>query len=154
MSDDTTRDPTGTILGLHHVKIPVTDLARSREWYERVFDLEPSMEFRDDHDAVVRGVVYRALRSSVGEITISLREQPTAARGLAGFDPFAMMLGGRADVEHWCERLDRLGVAHADIVDAPIGSILVFTDPDGIELRFYSLDPDGADPEGRRRIGG
>jgi catechol 2,3-dioxygenase-like lactoylglutathione lyase family enzyme len=149
---DLPREPVGTILGLHHVKIPVTDLPRSREWYERVFDLEPHMEFRDDHDGVVRGVVYRALRSAVGEVTISLREQPTAARGLAGFDPLALMLGGRADVEHWCERLDRLGVAHTDIVDAPIGSILAFADPDGIELRFYSLDPDGADPGGRRRI--
>ena len=42
----------GAILGLHHVKIPVTDLVRSREWYERVLDLEPLTEFRDGHDGV------------------------------------------------------------------------------------------------------
>ena len=50
----------GEILGVHHIKIPVSDLPRSRAWYERVFDLEPRMEFRDDHDGVVRGVSYRA----------------------------------------------------------------------------------------------
>ncbi len=35
----------GEILGVHHVKIPVADLVHSREWYERVFELEPLMEF-------------------------------------------------------------------------------------------------------------
>ncbi len=59
----------GEILGLHHIKIPVSDLVRSRAWYERVFDLEPVMEFRDDEDGVVRGVVYR----SKGDLAFSLR---------------------------------------------------------------------------------
>ena len=27
----------GEILGVHHVKVPVVDLARSREWYESPF---------------------------------------------------------------------------------------------------------------------
>ena len=106
------------------------------------------MEFRDAHDGVVRGVSYR----SVGDLALALREQPDAARGAAGFDFFAMMVRGRPDVEHWCARLDALGVAHSEIIDAPIGSILSFHDPDGIELRFYSLDPRGADPEGRVRM--
>jgi len=139
----------GAILGLHHVKIPVTDLVRSRAWYEKVFELETLTEFRDEHDGVVRGVVYRAL----GDLIISLREQPAAARGIAGFDPFGIMLRGRPDVDHWVRRLDALGVAHADVVDAPIGSILMFEDPDGMGLRFYSLDAEGRDPEGRRRAG-
>jgi hypothetical protein len=46
---------TGEILGVHHIKIPVTDLVRSRAWYERVFDLEPFIEWPDD-EGVVRGV--------------------------------------------------------------------------------------------------
>jgi catechol 2,3-dioxygenase-like lactoylglutathione lyase family enzyme len=137
----------GDILGLHHIKIPVTDLPRSRAWYERVFELEPLTEFRDDHDGVVRGVVYRAK----GDLVISLREQPAAATGIAGFDPFAIMLRGRADIEHWVARLDQLGVAHADPIDAPIGFIMSFHDPDGLELRFYTLNEHGADPEGRVR---
>ena len=94
---------TGEILGLHHIKIPVSDLPISRSWYERVFDLEPFMEFRDDEDGVVRGVSYRAKR----ELTFSLRENPRAARGMAGFDPFAIMLRGRPDIEHWAARSTR-----------------------------------------------
>jgi catechol 2,3-dioxygenase-like lactoylglutathione lyase family enzyme len=137
----------GEILGLHHIKIPVTDLPTSRFWYERVFDLEPLTEFRDDEDGVVRGVSYRAK----GDLTLSLRENAPAARGFAGFDPFAIMLRGRSDIEHWAERLDELGVSHSAIVDAPIGYIMSCEAPDGLELRFYTLNEQGADPEGRVR---
>ena len=70
----------GEILGLHHVKVPVTDLARSRAWYERVFDFEPVMEFPDE-DGVVRGVIYQPKNA----FTLALRENPAAARGMAGF---------------------------------------------------------------------
>jgi catechol 2,3-dioxygenase-like lactoylglutathione lyase family enzyme len=141
-------DMTGEILGLHHIKIPVSDLPRSRAWYERVFDLEPLTEFRDDEDGVVRGVSYRAK----GDLAVALREHPPAAKGFAGFDPFAIMLRGRADIDHWVARLDDLGVAHSDVIEAAIGYILMFDDPDGLQLRFYTLNEQGADPEGRLRV--
>lgn len=138
----------GEILGVHHIKIPVSDLVRSRAWYERVFDLEVLREFRDDDDGVVRGISYR----SQGDLAIALREHPGAANGISGFDPFAIMLRGRADIEHWVSRLDELGVSHSDVIEAAIGYILPFADPDGLQLRFYTLDEHGADPEGRVRV--
>ncbi len=125
----------------------MSDLARSRAWYERVFGLEAILEFRDDEDGVVRGVVYRAM----GDLTISLRENPAAATGVAGFDPFAIMLRGRPDIEHWALRLDELGVSHSEIAEATIGYILTVDDPDGLQLRFYTLNENGADLEGRVR---
>jgi catechol 2,3-dioxygenase-like lactoylglutathione lyase family enzyme len=137
---------TGEILGVHHIKIPVTDLVRSRAWYERVFDLEPFIEWPDD-EGVVRGVSYR----SKGDLALALREHPESARGFAGFDPFAMMLRGRSDVDHWATRLDELGVVHEPVLTIPIGYMLAFDDPDGLQLRFYTLDEHGADPEGRVR---
>lgn len=139
-------DP-GAILGLHHIKIPVSDLPTSRAWYERVFELETLTEFRDDEDGVVRGVVYRAL----GDLVLSLRENGAAAQGVAGFDPFAIMLRGRADIDFWAQRLESLGVEHAPIIAAEIGFIMSFHDPDGLELRFYTLNASGADLEGRVR---
>jgi glyoxalase/bleomycin resistance protein/dioxygenase superfamily protein len=96
---------------------------------------------------VVRGVSY----CSKGDLAIALRENPTVASGFAGFDFFAMMLHGRADIDHWASRLDELGVAHTDIIETPIGFIMAFDDPDGIQLRFYTLNEQGLDPEGRAR---
>jgi catechol 2,3-dioxygenase-like lactoylglutathione lyase family enzyme len=144
---DMSNTPVGEVLGIHHIKIPVSNLVVSRKWYERLFELEPLMEFRDDDDGIVRGVVYR----SMGDLSLSLRENPSAARGMAGFDPFAIMLRGRADIEHWANRLDDLEIPHSPVIDAPIGYIMSFNDPDGLELRFYTLNAEGADLEGRVR---
>lgn len=138
----------GEILGLHHVKIPVTDLSRSRAWYERVFDLQPVMEFPDEDD-VVRGVVYQPKNA----FTLALRENPAAARGLAGFDPFAILLQGEPDVQAWADRLDALDIEHSAVIEATIGWILSFHDPDGLELRFYTAARHGADVSGRPGYG-
>ena len=128
---------TGEILGLHHIKVPVTNLARSRAWYERVFELKPTMEFPDD-DGVVRGVAYRPL----GGFSLALRENPAVARGIAGYDPFAILLQGRADIDAWAARLDSLGVEHSPVIEASIGWMLAFLDPDGLELRLYTAKKD------------
>jgi len=134
----------GEILGVHHVKLPVTDLVRSRAWYERVLELEPWREYPDDA-GVVRGVSY----CSKGGFALALREEPDASRGFAGFDPLAIMLRGRSDVEFWAARLDELGVGHSEPLQIAIGWMMHFDDPDGIQLRFYTLDEHGRDPEGR-----
>jgi catechol 2,3-dioxygenase-like lactoylglutathione lyase family enzyme len=47
---------TQELAGVHHVKIPVADLARSLGWYRQVFGLRPTMEFRDA-DGVLGGLV-------------------------------------------------------------------------------------------------
>lgn len=139
----------GEILGLHHVKVPVTDLARSRAWYERVFDLQSVMEFPDEND-VVRGVVYQPKNA----FTLALRESPAAARGIAGFDPFAILLQGEPDVQAWADRLDALDIEHSAVIEATIGWILSFHDPDGLELRFYTAAArHGADVNGRPGYG-
>jgi catechol 2,3-dioxygenase-like lactoylglutathione lyase family enzyme len=44
-----------TVTGIHHIKLPVSDLARSREWFERVLAYTVDWEFPDD-DGIVRGV--------------------------------------------------------------------------------------------------
>jgi Glyoxalase/Bleomycin resistance protein/Dioxygenase superfamily len=69
-------------LGVHHVKVPVTDLGRSRAWYESVFGIEMMIEFPDD-DGTVRGVAY----APINQLTLSLREDPERAAALAGFHP-------------------------------------------------------------------
>jgi catechol-2,3-dioxygenase len=132
------------IVGIHHVKIPVTDLAYSRAWYERVLDLEPHIEWCDD-DGVTRGVAYRPKRG----FTLALRENPAAATGLTGFDPLAILVDTRADLDAWVARLDRLAVAHGPVLDGTLGWLVTFPDPDGIELKLYTEEPHGLDPATR-----
>ena len=131
-----------TLVGIHHVKFPVTDLARSRAWYERLFGLTPSMEFPDG-DGVVRGVGYEP----VGRpgVAVCLRENAAAARGIAGFDPVSFAIADRAAAEAWVARLDELGIEHSPVIEATLGWLVVFHDPDGTELHLYSIEEHGID---------
>jgi catechol 2,3-dioxygenase-like lactoylglutathione lyase family enzyme len=84
----------GALSGFHHVKLPVADVGRSREWYERVLGLELSREFVED--GVLMGV---ALRSPDGSVQIAARHDPARAAALAGFDPIALGVPTPADLE-------------------------------------------------------
>jgi len=119
--------------GIHHIKLPVSDLARSREWYERVLGLKVELEF-PDHDGVVRGV-----GGHIGDVPVALRAQETAAAGLAGFDPVCFAIADRQAAEEWIAHLDALGVGHPPIVEATTGWMVRVQDPDGIEIRLYSM---------------
>jgi catechol 2,3-dioxygenase-like lactoylglutathione lyase family enzyme len=122
--------------GIHHLKIPVSDLATSRRWYERALGLDVNREFKDEHDGVVRGVAGDV--PGLGNLGLALRESPEAARGFSGFDPFAFAVADRRAIEAWVEHLDAEGIEHSPIIEAQIGWIVVFHDPDGLELRLYS----------------
>jgi catechol 2,3-dioxygenase-like lactoylglutathione lyase family enzyme len=123
--------------GFHHVKLPVTDVVRSREWYERVLGFEVEIEFVED--GVVRGL---ALAAPGGGVHLALRHDPARASALAGFDPIALAVATPEEVAAWRRRLDDLGQVHGGIVSGHGGgSVLVgLHDPDGIEIRLYA-DP-------------
>jgi catechol 2,3-dioxygenase-like lactoylglutathione lyase family enzyme len=123
--------------GFHHVKLPVSDLAVSREWYERVLGLTVTVEFVED--GTVRGVAVSDPGRTVG---LALRVEPERAASLSGFDPVALGVPTGADVAAWGRRLDELGVPHGGIVSGHFGASLLvgLHDPDGIEIRLYALD--------------
>ena len=122
------------VAGIHHIKLPVSDVARSREWYERVLRFETDIEFVEDGE--VRGV---AIRRDGCQPQIALRHDPDRARALSGFDPVALLATTRDDVQRWSATLDDLGEAHEVVQGHRGGAVLVgLHDPDGIEIRIYA----------------
>jgi catechol 2,3-dioxygenase-like lactoylglutathione lyase family enzyme len=125
----------GTLSGFHHVKLPVTDVFRSRDWYQRVLGFDVAMEF------VEHGVVMGLALTDPGKsVSLAIRHDPGRAAALAGFDPIALLVPSRAAVHEWRERLDELGEPHGGIVTGHRGgSVLVgLHDPDGLEIRLYA----------------
>jgi catechol 2,3-dioxygenase-like lactoylglutathione lyase family enzyme len=121
--------------GIHHVKLPVADLARSRSWYESVLGLHVEIEFAED--GVVEGL---AMADPAGSISLALRHDPVRAAALSGFDPIALAVPTRDAVQQWRRRLDELGQPHGGVVTGHKGgSVLIgLHDPDGIEIRLYA----------------
>lgn len=132
---------------LHHIAITVTDLEASTAWYERVFDIHPVMEMPHE------GGWQRLLADPQMQLVIVLHrhdmnggEQFSERR--TGLDHFGMGVPTRAELEAWQAHLEEVGVERAEaanrpltqspIADTPYGSILVFRDPDNIQLEMFS----------------
>lgn len=123
------------LAAVHHVKIPVSDVAISTEWYRRVLGLEVAIEFTEDGE--VRGV---ALGAPGGTPSIALRHDPGRAAALSGFDLVALGVPTRDGVAAWAEHLAAIDQEHGGIVTGHHGgAVLVgLHDPDGIEIRLYA----------------
>ncbi|BCY08248.1 VOC family protein [Actinoplanes sp. L3-i22] len=121
--------------GIHHVKIPVADLDRSRDWYTTVLGLRVAIEFAEDR--VLHGL---ALVDPAGTLSLALRLDPARAAGLAGFDLVALRVPTRDAVQGWSRRLTEIGQPHGGVVTGHDGgSVLIgLHDPDGIEIRLYA----------------
>ena len=80
---------------------------------------------------------------------VILLQQHKAHEGTAyseyrpGLDHLSFRVDGLADIEAWAEHLDGLGVPRRDILVEEWGSVLVFRDPDRIQLEIFCDPPPG-----------
>jgi catechol 2,3-dioxygenase-like lactoylglutathione lyase family enzyme len=124
------------LAGIHHLKLPVTDLTRSREWYQSRLGYQVEAEFVEQ--GRLMGV---ALRHPRGGPRLALRLDPGRARAAAGFDYFSIGVPDREAMDELATRLTALGEEHAGVHWASIGWILPYLhDPDGHEIRFYTRE--------------
>ncbi|MES9536255.1 VOC family protein [Actinomadura sp. NPDC000600] len=122
--------------GVHHVKLPVGDIERSRSWYASRLGYVTLIEFTKGGRTT--GIT---MAHPVGGPMFGLVLDPELARRASGFDYFAIGVPGRAELEDLAARLAALGEKHAGVHFATIGWILPGTqDPDGHEVRFYTTD--------------
>ncbi|HEX3565314.1 MAG TPA: VOC family protein [Acidimicrobiales bacterium] len=130
-----------------HVALTVTDLDASIEWYSRIFDVHYVME--EAH----QGGIGKLLADDQFGLVFVLHhhdgnEGETFAETTTGLDHVGLNVGSRADLEAWQSHLEANGVARADnadkpltqspITDRPYGSVLVFRDPDNIQLELFA----------------
>lgn len=134
-----------TLSGVHHLKLPVSDLTRSIDWYRTRLGYTVGVEFTEQ--GVLRGV---ALHHPDGGPMLGLRLDPERAAATAGFDFFSIGVPNRAAIEALAAHLTGLGESHAGVHRASLGWILPHLhDPDGHEVRFYTDESHtelGADP--------
>ena len=121
--------------GIHHLKLPVTDLDRSLAWYEDRLGYVVMKEFVEQD--VRMGV---AMTHPNGGPDLALRVDPARAVAAAGFDYFAIGVPGRDAIEALAARFTTSGDAHAGVMRTPVGWVLPGVhDPDGHEVRFYTV---------------
>lgn len=132
----TTTDQAPKLAGVHHLKLPVSDLERSFAWYQRTLGYERTIEFVEKGTLVGIG-----MNHPQGGPHLALRLDPDRAHAAAGFDYFSIGVPDKASIEDLAARLDAMGERHAGVHFASIGWILPeLHDPDGHEVRFYTTE--------------
>jgi catechol 2,3-dioxygenase-like lactoylglutathione lyase family enzyme len=131
---------------LHHLALTVTDVNTSVGWYEDVFGV------RFQVDVPHRGGAGKLLADDTRQLMIVLHRHDTNdgtmfGETTTGLDHAGFMVPSRSDLEAWQGHLEANGVVRADtadkpltqapIADEPYGSVLVFRDPDNIQLELF-----------------
>ena len=131
---------------LHHIALTVTDVDASVQWYERVFGV------RFQVDAPHEGGVGKLLADETWQLVIVLHRHDTNDGALfgetkTGLDHVGFVLAHRSELEDWQVHLEANGVVRSEVADKPLtqspiadtpyGSVLVFRDPDNIQLEIF-----------------
>jgi glyoxylase I family protein len=134
--------PTGDI---HHLRLTVTDVDRSRQFYTSLLGFEVAAESppADDPSAPeVFKILFGGVVMMRGSLVMGLRPMAPAGDRFdsdrVGLDHLSFGLPGRADLEQAAALLDEHGVTHGEITNlASFGiDVLSFEDPDGIQLEL------------------
>lgn len=134
-----------SITGISHVDLSVTDIEASHEWYRELFGAVPLFGGRND----AHHLEVRYLMEPTSGVIIGL-EQHDANQGSpfdeqrVGLDHLAFNVASREELEAWLARLDELGIAHSGITEEEPWDVLVFRDPDNIQLELFLLKADPA----------
>jgi glyoxylase I family protein len=131
--------------GIHHLRLTVTDLQRSREFYTTVLGFEVAAESPPPGDpsaAEVFKILFGGVVLIRGSLLLGLR--PVAPPGdrfdpdRVGLDHLSFSVSSRDDLEQAARVLDEHGARHGEITSLPSFGIdvLPFEDPDGMQLEL------------------
>jgi catechol 2,3-dioxygenase len=117
------------------VRLLVSDLARSTNYYEQVIGLEVLGRERDAAVLGARGDALALVRLEAGR-----NLAPAPRRPVTGLFHFAILLPERAALARFVAHLSRLGVPHGS-ADHLVSEALYLSDPDGLGIEVYSDRP-------------
>lgn len=140
--------PLSALTGIHHVRLTVTDISRSKRFYTQLLGIEPAIDFTAEAlDSGVRTDPHRFF----GGCTYSFQGQLLGLRPVdkpndrfdssrVGLDHLSLAMPEIEDLHEAARRMSQLGIGHGDIVELPaLGiAILSFQDPDDINLELVT----------------
>ncbi len=124
-----------------HVRLTVTDIERSRRFYESVFGWPVLLEVPDNADEATRnrlGFLFGGVIYDLGGTLLGLRPVGTDRfdEDRTGLDHIAFRLVNKSEIDSAAAHLDELGVVHEPVKDIGPSFILQFRDPDNIALEL------------------
>ncbi|MGB3829464.1 MAG: VOC family protein [Ornithinimicrobium sp.] len=134
------------LTGLHHVRLTVVDIERSKAFYVRLLGMEPAIDFTDQqHDPRARldpDRFFGGCTFAFGGYLLGLRPvadpQDRFDSTRVGLDHLSLGVGDVADLHAAAGALSEARITHGGVRELPeLGiAILSFQDPDDINLEL------------------
>jgi catechol 2,3-dioxygenase-like lactoylglutathione lyase family enzyme len=130
---------------IHHLRLTVTDVARSREFYTSLLGFDVAVESPPADDPAAEAafkVLFGGVVMARGNLLMGLR--PVAPHGdrfdedRVGLDHLSFSVASRAELDRAVALFDERGVPHGEIATLTSFGICVlpFRDPDNIQIEL------------------
>ncbi len=124
------------LTGVDRVAFTVSDLDCTTAWYCEHLDFEPLIRYTNSEI----GAEVQVLQHADMSVRLSFRRFDAGSSDpfsefRVGLDHFALRVADKSDLGEWHRRLEGEGIT-CDRTDLPELSILVFRDPDNIQIEL------------------
>ena len=121
-----------SILGIHHLKIYVSSLEKSLQFYENIFNGKQIPELTHTKED---GTIFAHILSvPAWQGHIELRLDAQTAQKTKGLNVISLAVN---NLERWIGHLDALKVSHSNIIQGLAGTMMVLEDPDEYRIQLY-----------------
>ena len=133
------------IAGIDHIGLTVADVDRSARWYEDVLGFTAVGRYQEVGERGLRKMVFMTcpgLATAFGFVSHQSSAGAAFDETVAGLDHLSFRLADIEELDDWVQRLQHWKVEYslpADSTLRPGAKVLVFRDPDNIQLELYAL---------------
>ena len=130
---------------IHHLRLTVTDIGRSRDFYTRLLGFDVAAESPPEGDPSAEAaypILWGGIVMIRGNVLMGLRPMAPAGDRFdadrVGLDHLSFSVANRAELEQARSWFDQNGVPHGDIRELPSFGIYIlpFRDPDDIQVEL------------------
>ena len=125
-----------TITGGHHIAFTVRDADRSAQWYSDLLGMQVALQ-GEDETVKFRVLAHPGCGWIIGLRQYLGREEREFDEFRTGLDHFAFTVTSRDELAAWEGELRQRDIPFTPTTDTPIGTVVVFRDPDNIQLELW-----------------
>ncbi len=133
------------IAGIDHIGLTVADVDRSARWYEDVLGFTAVGRHQEVGEGGLRKMVFMTcpgLATAFGFVSHQSSAGAAFDETVAGLDHLSFRLADIEELDDWVQRLQHWKVEYSQPADStlrPGAKVLVFRDPDNIQLELDAL---------------
>jgi glyoxylase I family protein len=133
-----------TFSRIAHIAVVVRDMATSVDWYQKVLGFEPAGDVRPgppELDCPRQVMIHADSGFALVVMKPTRRSGGSFEPFTIGLNHFSLVVGDRAGLDEWAQRLDEIGVLHSPVRDVGYSQFITLADPDGIAWELWAPAP-------------